>query len=168
MTVKQRVKKIVSLIRHKPIIGQILILLHIPLAGSAFAQDPVDFRDHVAVGGVLTFDEVYLRNRGGQALDFYISLEGNPWRLYRIPADKAALIDGTSGVIAISTARNDDDEAVEIPPKLDPSSVTTSRVGADGLYYYAPFKGSERIELCWSDLKNRWVAQQPHERVCGL
>lgn len=135
-------------------------------AAMASADEALQIVDDVNVGGILTPDEIYLRNRGGHDLDFYISRNGGPWRLYRIPSGKAALIDARNATIAIATALTDEDGDVETPPALAPGEVTRNQVGAEGLHYYAVFAGSERIDLCWSTGEDRWIAQRPNERRC--
>ncbi len=132
----------------------------------AIADEPILFVDDREIFTVLALDEIFLRNRGGQDLDFHISRGGGRWERYRIPADKAALVDARGAAIAIATAPRHGDGVVATPPGLAPGDVTEPRVGAAGLYYYAVFEGSERVDLCWSSAADRWVAQRPHDGLC--
>jgi len=132
----------------------------------ASAMEPLVFGDAAETGGMLAFDEIFLRNRGGQDLDFYISRDGDPWERYRIPEGKAANIDAEGAKLAIATAPIGVEDDVIAAPALTPDQVTTPKVGDRGLYYYALFKGSERIDLCWSSSADRWIAQRPRDGNC--
>jgi len=139
------------------------------MAPSVVAQgieDRVVFADAAEAGGVLTRSEIYLLNRSAQSLDFYLSLENSAWQRFRIAEEKAALIRARDVKVAIATALLDDTEGEISAPRLPPAKVREAGTGDGGLYHYAPFVGSERIELCWSVAADRWIAQRPHEGGC--
>ena len=98
-------------------------------AALASADEAIEFVDDVDISGVLTLDEIYLRNLSGQDLDFYMSRTNGPWHLYRVPIGKAALIDARSLKIAIASALTDEEPDVETAPALAPGDITRNQVG---------------------------------------
>ncbi len=142
----------------------VLIFLSVALfANSAGADERVRVTSGEMLG-ILNEDEILLRNRSGQQLVFYLSLEGGTWTKFNIRERGTALIQAVEMVVAIATTPvllGEDPE-----PALAPVALVDGARLTEGAFYYAQFDGAARVELCWSGTDERWVAQPTDGKLC--
>lgn len=143
-------------------IATLLIFL---TTATVFAKDSrVEIDSFPTRSSLLRSDEVFLRNTYSVELVFWLSINNEFWREFRLPVGTAARIREGSVHVAIATevASNDGSEG---PPPLPPTSVSVSPV-TDGAWFYRTVPGESRAEFCWDNSSRRWRLSVFGEDYC--